>query len=139
MVKFSQAVSDTALNVCAGRGASSGVGFAIPIDTVTGLVEQILKFGRVVRPVLGITIAPPQTIRQLNVEGILILDIPAGSPADLAGLKGTSRYVTLLLQACASYALPAPCWVPPHHGGSAACQVVRLFKQEGGGRRGGET
>lgn len=79
---------------CAGRGASSGVGFAIPIDTVTGLVEQILKFGRVVRPVLGITIAPPQTIRQLNVEGILILDIPAGSPADIAGLKGTSRYMT---------------------------------------------
>ena len=35
----------------AGRGASSGVGFAIPIDTVSGLVDQILKFGRVVRPV----------------------------------------------------------------------------------------
>lgn len=35
----------------AGRGASSGVGFAIPIDTVNGLVDQILKFGRVVRPV----------------------------------------------------------------------------------------
>lgn len=27
---------------------------------VRGLVEQILKFGRVMRPVLGITIAPPQ-------------------------------------------------------------------------------
>ncbi|KAK9833357.1 hypothetical protein WJX84_002035 [Apatococcus fuscideae] len=82
---------NTAIADPTGRGASSGVGFAIPIDTVTGLVDQILKFGRVVRPVLGITIAPPQTIRQLNVEGILILDIPSGSPADLAGLKGTSR------------------------------------------------
>ncbi|KAK9868536.1 hypothetical protein WJX84_011911 [Apatococcus fuscideae] len=82
---------NTAIADPTGRGASSGVGFAIPIDTVTGLVEQILKFGRVVRPVLGITIAPPQTIRQLNLEGVLILDIPTGSPADLAGLKGTSR------------------------------------------------
>lgn len=91
------AASDRSI-ICAGRGASSGVGFAIPIDTVTGLVEQILKFGRVVRPVLGITIAPPQTIRQLNVEGILILDIPSGSPADLAGLKGTSRYMIPLQQ-----------------------------------------
>ena len=41
----------TSHSTSAGRGASSGVGFAIPIDTVNGLVDQILKFGRVVRPV----------------------------------------------------------------------------------------
>jgi len=44
----------------AGKGASSGVGFAIPIDQVKGLVDQILAYGRIVRPVLGISIAPPQ-------------------------------------------------------------------------------
>lgn len=44
----------------AGKGASSGVGFAIPIDQVKGLVDQILTYGRIVRPVLGISIAPPQ-------------------------------------------------------------------------------
>jgi S1-C subfamily serine protease len=38
-------------------GASSGVGFAIPIDQARGLVEQILTYGKVVRPVLGA--APP--------------------------------------------------------------------------------
>ena len=37
----------------AGRGANAGVGFAIPIDSARGLVEQILKYGRVVRPVIG--------------------------------------------------------------------------------------
>lgn len=47
----------------AGRGASSGVGFAIPIDQVKGLVEQILTYGRVMRPVLGVTIAPQQVRR----------------------------------------------------------------------------
>ena len=77
---------------CAGRGASSGVGFAIPVDSVKGLVEQILKFGRVIRPVLGITIAPPQTVRQLGLEGVLVLEAPNGSPANQAGIKGTFRY-----------------------------------------------
>ena len=89
----------TALNmVCgSGRGASSGVGFAIPVDSVKGLVEQILKFGRVIRPVLGITIAPPQTVRQLGLDGILVLEAPSGSPANLAGIKGTIRRASLTL------------------------------------------
>jgi hypothetical protein len=43
-----------------GKGSFSGVGFAIPIDTVRGLVDQILAHGRVRRPSLGITIAPEQ-------------------------------------------------------------------------------
>ena len=80
------------LFVHAGRGASSGVGFAIPVDSVKGLVEQILKFGRVIRPVLGITIAPPQTVRQLGLDGVLVLEAPSGSPASQAGIKGTFRY-----------------------------------------------
>ena len=42
------------------QGSFSGVGFAIPIDTVKGLVDQILVHGRVRRPSLGITIAPTQ-------------------------------------------------------------------------------
>lgn len=30
-----------------GKGSSSGVGFAIPVDQVKGLVQQILQFGKV--------------------------------------------------------------------------------------------
>lgn len=41
---------------------------------------------------LGITIAPPQTVRQLGLEGILVLEAPTGSPANQAGIKGTFRY-----------------------------------------------
>jgi S1-C subfamily serine protease len=74
-----------------GSGTSTGVGFAVPIDTVRGLVDQILTYGRVVRPVLGVTIAPPQALRQLGVEGILILEVSPGSPAAAAGLQGISR------------------------------------------------
>lgn len=72
-------------------GAFNGVGFAIPVDSVKGLVEQILTYGRVVRPVLGITIAPPQALRQLNLEGVLVLDVPDGSPAFKAGMTGIRR------------------------------------------------
>ena len=43
-----------------GKGVFSGVAFAIPIDTVKGLVQQILKHGRVMRPGIGITVAPAQ-------------------------------------------------------------------------------
>jgi S1-C subfamily serine protease len=43
-----------------GKGSFSGVGFAIPIDTVRGLVDQILTHGRVRRPSMGITMAPEQ-------------------------------------------------------------------------------
>ena len=51
---------NTAIADPSGRGSNSGVGFAIPFDQVKGLVEQILTYGRIIRPVLGISIAPPQ-------------------------------------------------------------------------------
>lgn len=60
-------------------------------DTVRGLVEQILTYGKIVRPVLGITIAPPQTLRQIGEQGVLVLDVPEGTPAAAAGIRGTAR------------------------------------------------
>jgi S1-C subfamily serine protease len=58
-----------------GKGSSSGVGFAIPIDTVKGLVSQILQYGRVMRPSLGVVIAPPQALQRLGENGVLVLDV----------------------------------------------------------------
>ncbi len=51
-------------------------------------MEQILTHGRVIRPVLGVTIAPPQTLRQLGIEGVLVIDVTPGSPAQKAGVAG---------------------------------------------------
>jgi S1-C subfamily serine protease len=62
----------------AGKGSSSGVGFAIPIDTVKGLVDQILQYGQVMRPALGIVLAPPQTLASIGQKGVLILEVSAG-------------------------------------------------------------
>ncbi|KXZ43319.1 hypothetical protein GPECTOR_94g641 [Gonium pectorale] len=82
---------NTAIADPTGKGASSGVGFALPIDSVKGLVDQILTYGRVLRPVLGITLAPPQILKQLGQPGVLVLEVPKGSPAEKAGLKPTTR------------------------------------------------
>ncbi|XP_058180365.1 protease Do-like 1, chloroplastic isoform X2 [Rhododendron vialii] len=72
-------------------GASSGVGFSIPVDTVGGIVDQLVKFGKVTRPILGIKFAPDQSVEQLGVGGVLVLDAPANGPAGKAGLRPTKR------------------------------------------------
>lgn len=72
---------------------------AIPIDTVQGLVRQILRHGRVLRPGLGVTVAPAAVLRSagsnggLAAEGALVLEVPAGSPAAAAGIRPTYRDV----------------------------------------------
>jgi S1-C subfamily serine protease len=74
-------------------GISSGVGFAIPIDAAKGLVEQILSYGRIVRPALGLAIASPMVLRQMRREGVLVAEVFPGGPAEKAGLQWTSRNV----------------------------------------------
>lgn len=72
-------------------GANTGVGFAIPVDVVRSSVDQIIKNGRVVRPIMGISFAPDASVEQLGVSGVLVLEAKEGGPAAMAGVKGTSR------------------------------------------------
>lgn len=73
-------------------GASAGIGFAIPIDTLKVIVDSIIETGSVVRPVIGITFLPSAQAKALGIlNGVLVLDVPAGSNAEIAGLRGTSR------------------------------------------------
>lgn len=55
-------------------GTSAGVGFAIPSDMVSGIVDQLIQYGRVTRPVLGISFAPDPVVEQLGLGGVLVLD-----------------------------------------------------------------
>lgn len=65
-------------------GDSAGVGFAIPAATIQRIVPQLLQFGKIVRPTIGIT-------RVYETErGLLIVSLSKGGPAELAGLKGFS-------------------------------------------------
>lgn len=72
-------------------GASSGVGFAIPVDTVRGIVDQLIKTGKVTRPVLGVTIAPDGAFSQLGIRGVVVVTAPRDSPAGQAGVRSTTR------------------------------------------------
>ena len=72
-------------------GGSNGIGFAIPIDSVASSVADLLEHGRVVRPILGIALAPEQASDTLGVRGILVLDARKGGPAAEAGIRGTTR------------------------------------------------
>eukprot|EP00741_Cyanophora_paradoxa_P017194 tig00020960_g16606.t1 len=55
-------------------GASAGVGFAIPVDTVADVVSSIVKYGRVIRPTLGVYVAEDRQARALGIDGILVID-----------------------------------------------------------------
>lgn len=80
-------------------GAFAGVGFAIPVDTVLRVVQQIIKFGHVKYAFMGVALAPDATARTLSrrleqaglpaLQGALVLNVEPGSPAEKAGLKPT--------------------------------------------------
>ena len=75
-------------------GASAGIGFAVPVDTVMRVVPQLIKTGRYVRPALGIEAdeALNERLSALTgIEGVFVLRVAPGSAADNAGLRGVTR------------------------------------------------
>lgn len=74
-----------------------GMGFAIPINEVAPIIEQLKANGKVIRPLLGITGVSVDTLTtsqksyygiQLDLDnGIMVVDVSPGSPASKAGLK----------------------------------------------------
>lgn len=72
-------------------GASAGIGFSIPVDEVNWVVSDLVKYGEVRKPVIGITLVSSQYTRQAGLEGSLILDVAESSPAQLSGLRPTTR------------------------------------------------
>ena len=72
-------------------GASAGIGFAVPVDTVKRLVPQLIQHGRPIRPGIGIEAVSDQWARRLRIEGVIIASVAPNSPADHAGLVGLQR------------------------------------------------
>lgn len=74
-------------------GGSSGIGFAIPVNTVKRVVPELIQFGRVQTPILGITRIPqPDYYRELwGIEGVIVLDTVEGSDPRRLGMRGIAR------------------------------------------------
>ena len=69
-------------------GGFSGVGFAVPIDTLNRIVPQMIKTGRAPRPGIGITALPEEISARFNVPGVIIAQVIPDLPAAQAGLQG---------------------------------------------------
>jgi serine protease Do len=74
-------------------GGNVGIGFAIPINMVKDVSQQILKFGRIHRGLMGIYVQhlTPELAHSMgypeNLQGALISQVNPNSPAEQAGLK----------------------------------------------------
>jgi len=72
-------------------GASAGIGFAVPVDIVNKVVPEIIKYGKVTRPGLGVSIADDRIAARMGIRGVLLINIQPDSAAEKAGLIGTRR------------------------------------------------
>jgi S1-C subfamily serine protease len=82
-----------------GMGVSAGIGFAIPIQRAVKSITDIIETGFVKRAILGISYMErnPSLVESeksgipIIDKGVLVLDVPADSPAADAGIKGVTR------------------------------------------------
>ena len=72
-------------------GGSAGIGFAIPVNTVSEVVPQLIAFGKIMRPVLGVELASDRWLRRYRVDGVPIVRTYRGFPAENAGMVGARR------------------------------------------------
>jgi S1-C subfamily serine protease len=89
--------------IASSSGSNSGVGFAIPVTSVRYSLDQLRGGGKVEYAFLGVTSESlyPQLADHLGIDsksGALITDVVNGSPADNAGLKGSTGETTFQLQ-----------------------------------------
>jgi len=81
-------------------GGSVGIGFAVPVDIVKSVSDQLIRTGKVVRGYMGIR---PQTVsdairRAMGLEdnkGVLVADVVEGQPADKAGIQSGDVIVSV--------------------------------------------
>jgi S1-C subfamily serine protease len=81
-------------------GGSVGIGFAVPVNTAKRTVSDILQYGRVRKPDLGID-ALTVNARVANAldlpvnEGLMVIGLVSGASAEKAGIKGPTDQVQL--------------------------------------------
>lgn len=81
-------------------GANAGIGFAVPVNTVSRSVPMLIKYGKLLRPSLGATVFTDNWVRMnLGKTGVLLKEVPSDSSAAKAGLKGVKvdQYGRILL------------------------------------------
>ena len=75
-----------------GGGGNEGVGFAVPANMAHSVMDQVISHGKVVRGYMGvipqdITAAMAESLHLTDTRGVLMGDVPAGTPAAQAGIQ----------------------------------------------------
>jgi serine protease Do len=81
-------------------GGSVGIGFAVPSNVAKGVVDELIKTGKVERGWLGVLIQPisadlADTMDLKSQNGALIADVTEQSPANMAGLQAGDVVVAM--------------------------------------------
>ncbi|MBU2009653.1 MAG: trypsin-like peptidase domain-containing protein [Chloroflexi bacterium] len=81
-------------------GGAQGIGFAVSVNTVLSVVDELIRLGKVNWPWIGVTVGSvtPAVASQLGLavqEGVLIREVSQGSPAERVGLKQNDVIVRL--------------------------------------------
>lgn len=72
-------------------GVSAGIGFAVPVDQVNQVIPDLIKYGKLLKPGLGISVGNKRFTDRIGLDGVLIINVQPGSMAEKAGLRGTKR------------------------------------------------
>lgn len=72
-------------------GTSAGVGFAIPVDNVMKIIPQLIEHGRIMRPILGVSILDDSIARRYRIQGVVVLDTARELDAHRSGIRGITR------------------------------------------------
>ena len=72
-------------------GASAGIGFSIPVDVVNWVIPDLIQYGKLQRPTIGIGPAAERITRQMGIDGVLVINVSKGGAAERAGIRPTYR------------------------------------------------
>lgn len=72
-------------------GSSAGIGFAVPVDTINNVVPQLIAYGQLVRPHLGVLALGEAEARRFRINGVMVREVTPGSGAEAAGLRGITK------------------------------------------------
>lgn len=81
--------------IVAPSGASAGVGFAIPADTVRQIVPTLIRTGKAPLLGIGIVAVPDDTTRRAGVSGVIVYSVRPGSSAADSGIRGLDELGSL--------------------------------------------
>ncbi|MGO8720485.1 MAG: S1C family serine protease [Acidobacteriaceae bacterium] len=91
---------NTMIDTGGGADQNAGIGFAIPIDAAKAALNDFARYGKVLRPTLGIhpLSIGPDIASQIGlpaISGVLVERTVAGGPADRAGIHGGTQQAYL--------------------------------------------